>query len=123
MAAIPHEIVGFLAGRRLGSVEVEASEFVELRNRSSTPHRFDVDPFSQFTAERLIERAGLERLAIVHSHPHGGVALSAADVAFARLRPELQVVLALGPSSKTQVAAYRVDNGGRVRPTKLTVEW
>jgi proteasome lid subunit RPN8/RPN11 len=122
-AAIPREVVGFLVGAGLESDAVEASEFVELRNRSPLPHHFDVDPKSQFAAERLIQRAGLERLAILHSHPDGGVTLSADDVEFARRRRELQVVLALGPRSPTRIAAYRVDRDRSVTPVRLAVEW
>lgn len=122
-AAIPREVVGFLAGRTLGPDGAEASEFVELGNCSYDPRRFDVDPMSQFIAERLIERAGLDRVAILHSHPDGGVTLSTSDIEFARRRRELQVVLALGPSSTTRAAAYRVDSDGRVTPISLVVEW
>ncbi len=121
--ALPNESVGFLAGRRTAPDHFEASTFVELENRSDDRHRFDVEPRSQFVAERQIAAAGLTRIAIIHSHPGGGVSLSPADIEFARLRCELQVVMSVDPDEPSRIAGYRVDPAGRCTPLELSVEW
>jgi proteasome lid subunit RPN8/RPN11 len=125
--ALPYEIVGFLAGPGAGPGagpdHLDASLFVQLANLSDDPHRFDVDPAAQFRAERQIAAAGLTRIAIIHSHPYGGVSLSPTDVEFARLRSELQVVMSVDPNRPPRIAAYRVEPDGRCTPLELSVDW
>lgn len=86
----PREAVGLLAGPASGA----ASLALPLDNVAGSA-AFLADPYGQYLAERRIEAEGLCLLAIYHSHPGGGAHLSAADLAFARLRDVVHVVIAL----------------------------
>lgn len=116
-ARYPREVVGFFAGPDPWT----ATSFSELTNRSADNFGFDVEPRSQFEAEQAIANAGLERTAIVHSHPHGGTSLSELDIRFATRRSELQVVLAVAPGQPVRLAAHMVDPRGTVTPVAVAV--
>jgi [CysO sulfur-carrier protein]-S-L-cysteine hydrolase len=105
--ALPVEAVGMLGGER-----GRASLVCELVNLGGSRH-FLVDPRSQYEAERRISGAGLSVLAIYHSHPGGGAALSEVDVAFASRLPMLQIVIALARPHLPgcELRAYRVCRG------------
>jgi len=100
----PAEAVGFLAGPTPGFV----STYVPLKNIATGQRTFRVDAYSQFLAERDLDRRRLLRLAIIHSHPFGGTALSPDDLEFAARRPELQVVASIQPGEPSRFAGYRV---------------
>jgi proteasome lid subunit RPN8/RPN11 len=88
-SAMPAEAVGLLGG--LGSVVTVA---VPLPNLAG-PGAFHADPRAQFLAQRQLAAAGLEVLAIYHSHPGGGAVLSERDLRFAKPWRVLQVVVAV----------------------------
>jgi proteasome lid subunit RPN8/RPN11 len=71
----PLEACGLLAGRR-GLVE----RVLPIANRAASPRRFRMDPVEQLRAFEWIESAGLNLLAIFHSHPAGPEGLSALDI-------------------------------------------
>lgn len=94
---LPSEAVGLLSGRG-GAVE----RIDELPNIAPPPHdrrAFLADPYRQFLAERAIAAAGMRPIAVYHSHPDGGAALSPEDLAVLGPRPLLQVVIALSPDN------------------------
>jgi proteasome lid subunit RPN8/RPN11 len=102
--AFPLEAVGLLGGA--GG---------EVRHRLPLPNalgrnRFLADPYAQYQALRQLRAAGLEPLAVYHSHPGGGTRLSAEDIDFARRLPYLQLVIAIGRAHDpaVEVAAYAV---------------
>lgn len=88
-AALPFEAVGLLGGS--GSL---VSRGIPLPNALGEKH-FLADPYAQYRAMRDLQSAGMEVLAVYHSHPGGGVDLSDEDLRFARRMPWLQVVIAL----------------------------
>jgi proteasome lid subunit RPN8/RPN11 len=102
--ALPAEAVGLLGGR--GN---RVDRHMPLPNLLGD-RRFLADPYAQFRALRLLRAEGLEPLAVYHSHPGGGVTLSATDLLFARRLPFVQVVIAIGRSLDpvVEVAAYAV---------------
>ena len=101
-AALPHEAVGLLAGAK-GRI----SAAIPLPNVAPRG-RFLADPHAQYLAERRIRRAGMEVLAIYHSHPAGGTSLSPLDVEFAKEHACLHIVIALDPAlpGRETPAAY-----------------
>ncbi|MEP7381655.1 MAG: Mov34/MPN/PAD-1 family protein [Gemmatimonadota bacterium] len=107
-AALPQEAVGVLGGERGGS----ATHHVALPNLAG-PYAFLADPFAQFEAEQQMKELNICLLAVYHSHPGGGAQLSPLDMAFARRRTCLQVVIALGRphALPDEVRAYRLVNG------------
>lgn len=88
-SAMPAEAVGLLGG--LGSIVTVAATLPNLAG----PGAFYADPRAQFLAQRQLAAAGLEVLAIYHSHPGGGAALSARDLRFAMPWRVIQVVVAV----------------------------
>lgn len=70
------EVCGFLV-RRGAALEVWPA-----RNAAADPrHAFEVAPADVLAALRRVEREGLALAAVYHSHPRGGTALSARDLA------------------------------------------
>jgi proteasome lid subunit RPN8/RPN11 len=77
---LPHECAGLLAGQH-----GIASAYYPLENVHSTPAvNFRMPFFGKLRTLWAIQRAGLELLAIVHSHPQGTRMLSIPDLAHAR---------------------------------------
>jgi proteasome lid subunit RPN8/RPN11 len=112
--AHPAEAVGLLGGRGH-----EVDRHVPLPNVLGG-RRFLADPYAQFRALRLLAAEELEPVAVYHSHPDGGVTLSATDLLFARRLPFVQVVIAIGRpfNPAPRVAAYTVTDAG-VEPVEL----
>jgi proteasome lid subunit RPN8/RPN11 len=75
-ACVPGEACGLLGGRD-GRVEV----VLAVANASPKVARFRMDPQGQLRAMLEIEAAGMELLAIYHSHPQGPEGPSAIDLA------------------------------------------
>jgi proteasome lid subunit RPN8/RPN11 len=112
--ALPREAVGFLAGNG-DSVE----SLVPLEHIGDD-RRFLVTPQSQFLAERKIRQRKQKVLALFHSHPDGGTALSPEDIAFAARQPWVQVVLAFPPDKPS---AYRLGVWQVQARMALPIQW
>ena len=96
---LPLEGVGYLAGPAGGP----ATHWVALDNELRSPTRFRASAESAFRAHKLMRGAGLEVLAVVHSHPASGPLPSAADVRenpFGGAVPWLIVGLAGAPEAR-----------------------
>lgn len=75
-ARAPLESCGLLGGRD-GVVEV----VIPVRNAENSPVRFRMEPLEQLKAFEQVESAGMEVLAIFHSHPQGPAVPSPTDIA------------------------------------------
>lgn len=73
---LPEEACGLVGGR-----EGRFSRFIFIENELHSPVRFRMAPVAQLKAMDQIEQAGLDVLAIWHSHPKGPAGPSATDVA------------------------------------------
>lgn len=73
-ACSPAEACGFLVGR--GAVIASS---LPIANRSATSDQFWMDPTEMVRAHYAIIDAGLELLAVYHSHPGGPAGLSPID--------------------------------------------
>jgi proteasome lid subunit RPN8/RPN11 len=119
---MPREAVGLLAG-----ADGLASRQIALPNVLGEKH-FLADPYAQFRALSQLSAEGLTLLAVYHSHPGGGVQLSALDLAFARRLPYLQLVIAIGRANRPapEIAAYAMA-GSSVQPVTIELvsdaEW
>ncbi len=71
----PEEACGMAAGR-----PGEAERTFPVANRLHSATRFEMDPLEQLRGLQQIEAAGLELVAIYHSHPHGPPHPSPTDV-------------------------------------------
>lgn len=101
----PLEAVGVIGGRTDGRAEIA----IELPNVAG-PYEFLADPYAQYQAEMRIHRAKLEVIAIYHSHPGGGAAMSESDRVFAERWPCVQIVLVpdKAPGDPLRMRAYRM---------------
>ena len=110
-AALPLEAVGVLAGAADGP----ATHGFPIPNVAG-PYAFLADPYAQFEVEQRIKALNIRLLAVYHSHPGGGAQLSPLDVAFARRRACLQIVIALGRAHARpdEVRGYRLVDGAPV---------
>lgn len=75
-AHAPLEACGLLGGRE-GIVEL----VIPVRNAAGSPVRFRMEPLEQLNAFEQVESAGMEVLAVFHSHPQGPAVPSPTDIA------------------------------------------
>lgn len=117
-AVLPAEAVGLLGG----PAPDFATLAVPLPNCAGR-QAYLADPWAQFNAERYLASRGYQLVAVYHSHPGGGVQLSALDLAFARRRTCLQVVIALARPRVPgeNVRAYKVIGDGVVVEVALSI--
>jgi proteasome lid subunit RPN8/RPN11 len=78
-SAAPLEACGLLAGNG-----IQAEALYAIPNILQSPVQFRMDPYAQLQAFESIEEAGLELLAIYHSHPAGPEMPSETDIREAR---------------------------------------
>ena len=103
----PHEVCGLVAGR--GDVATAA---YPGRNISPTPavtYELDHD-----TLARMIdfEDAGLELVAIYHSHPHGPETPSPTDIAHAYYTESVYLIVSLVTPDLPVVRGFRITDRG-----------
>jgi proteasome lid subunit RPN8/RPN11 len=105
----PREAVGLIAGTSDGM----AVASFELPNLGELDEFF-ADPYAQYQAEARIAAAGLQIIAIYHSHPGGGPDLSPSDRLGAERWSCAQVVIAPGhiPAERERIRAYRITEAG-----------
>lgn len=68
-AELPNECCGLLAGKVDANGIARVTQRHPLINSATSPVLFESDPRSMFDAVRAIDQAGLEILAVYHSHP------------------------------------------------------
>lgn len=104
--AYPLEACGILAGldgrvRRLYAVE----------NRLHSPVAFEMEPQQQLDAILDLEEAGLEMVAIYHSHPSGPQTPSATDVAKAYYPDVAHIIVSLADLRRPSIRAFTIKEG------------
>jgi proteasome lid subunit RPN8/RPN11 len=75
-SCLPEEACGLIAG-----TGERAQRVLPVENQLHSPARFQMAPAGQWMAFQEIETAGLDLLAIFHSHPHGPSHPSPTDIA------------------------------------------
>lgn len=104
--AYPFEACGIMAGlqdrvRRLYAVE----------NRLRSPVAYEMEPRQQLDAMLDLEAAGLEMLAIYHSHPRGPQIPSPTDVAQAYYPDVAHVIVSLADRHRPSTRAFTIKEG------------
>lgn len=102
-AAYPLEACGIMAGlhghvRRVYAVE----------NRLRSPVAFEMEPRQQIDAMLDLEQAGLDLLAIYHSHPKGPQTPSPTDVAKAYYPGVAHVIVSLADRRHPSIRAFTI---------------
>ena len=99
---LPNECCGLIAGRD-GVAEVVHP----VENAAKSPLRFQMDPQGQYDAWKAIEDAGMEFLAIYHSHTKTAAYPSQTDLNESVAWPEqMYVIVSLADPEAPEVKGY-----------------
>jgi [CysO sulfur-carrier protein]-S-L-cysteine hydrolase len=103
---VPHECCGLLAGRD-GRVE----RVYRGTNVDHSPYTYLMDPREQLAAFKDMEAAGLDLLAIYHSHTHTPAYPSRTDIAKAYYPDALYLIVSLANREAPEIRAFRLADG------------
>lgn len=115
-AEVPNECVGMLVGTADGQVK----DSYPLINELQSPTRFLSEARSMLTAEKRRRMAGLELLAIYHSHPTSPPTPSKYDKAD-HLGSEILCVIISLADAEPAIKAWRLENDA-AQPCDLIVQ-
>ena len=117
-AQVPVEACGILAGR-----DNRVEKFYEMTNIDNSRDHFMMEPKEQFAVAKDIRAAGLEMLAIYHSHPATPARPSAEDIRLAFMPDVTHVILSLQESKCPAVKGFLIENGNVTNvPVKISKE-
>jgi len=105
-AEMPFEACGLLAG--LGQRVAEA---IAMTNVDQSGQHFMMDPKEQFAAIKAIRRAGLQLLAIYHSHPTSPAWPSEEDIRLALTPGVAYVIISFAEGPQPTIRAFRIQDG------------
>ena len=109
----PLEVCGILGGKD-GAV----SSLYRMTNTDKSNEHFMMDPKEQFAVMNKMRGAGLEMLAVYHSHPDGPSRPSAEDIRLA-LTPDVSyVIVSLEAANNPVLKSFRIA-AGRVEPEEV----
>ena len=115
-AAYPLEGCGILAGR-----PGVATRIYPVENALRSQTAYEMEAAQQLAAMLAVEEAGLEMVAIYHSHPDGPERPSPTDVALAFYPDLAQVIVSLAERKRPLSRAFMVGNG-RYHEIPLLIE-
>ncbi len=95
----------------LGGIDGHVARLYPVTNILESPYSYEMDPRQQLEAFQDLESAGLELLAIFHSHPHGPERPSATDVARAYYPDVIQLIVSFLDPSSPSVRAFTIIEG------------
>lgn len=99
---LPNECCGLVGGRN-----GEAMVVHRVENSAASPLRYEMDPKAQYDAYTAIEEAGLELLAIYHSHTKSAAYPSQTDVNQAVAWPDqVYLIVSLADAEAPDVKGY-----------------
>lgn len=113
--AYPLEGCGLLAGRGKRVLRV-----YPIENILSSPVAYEMDPRRQIETMLAVEAAGMEVVAIYHSHPLGPAAPSATDMEQAYYPEIRHIIVSLSDRRVPVARAYWID-AERVRSIALRI--
>jgi len=105
-AEAPIEACGILAGK-----DSRVQKLYQMTNVNKSSDHFAMEPKEQFAVVKDIRKAGLEMLAIYHSHPQTPARMSYEDIRLA-LTPDITyVVVSLQDSEYPAIKGFFIENG------------
>jgi proteasome lid subunit RPN8/RPN11 len=114
-SAAPIEACGILAG----TVQ-RVQRLYRMTNTDASGEHFTMEPAEQFRTAREIRAAGLEMLALYHSHPQTPARPSAEDIRLALTPDVVHVIVSLQDPERPQMKGFDIRDG-RVAEIELTV--
>jgi len=112
----PVEACGILAGS-----DGRARKIYAMTNADAACDHFMMEPQEQFAVVRDMRAAGLEMLAIYHSHPESPARPSAEDIRLA-LTPDVIYVIVSLPDDAAPVTKGFIIDDGKVTEVPVAVE-
>jgi proteasome lid subunit RPN8/RPN11 len=113
-SCLPEEACGLLGGQ-----PGMAHRVVPVQNAAHSATRFRMDPSEQLAAMMELEEAGMEMVAIYHSHPVGPSGFSAIDVDEAAY-PEVVYLIWAQQAGGWGCQGFRLDPAGPA-PVRIAV--
>lgn len=105
-ALAPIEACGILAGK-----DNKAEKLFEMTNADNSSDHFMMGPKEQFAVVKDIRSAGLEMLAVYHSHPETPARPSAEDIRLALMQNVIYVIVSLQDAHSVDVKGFCIENG------------
>lgn len=99
----PNEACGLLAGR-----DGEATEHLPMANAERSPVLYRMDPGEQLRAFNRIDEAGLELVAIYHSHTRSPAYPSATDVSLAYYPEAVYLIVSLADQDSPDLRGFEI---------------
>jgi proteasome lid subunit RPN8/RPN11 len=117
-AEAPVEACGILAGR-----DNKVEKLYKMTNVDNSSDHFMMEPAEQFKVVKDIRSAGLEMLAIYHSHPETPARPSAEDIRLALTPDVIYVIVSLQNSNRPAVKGFLIEDGNVTKvPVKIVKE-
>ena len=104
-AALPNEAVGLLVGAD------SAERYVAMRNASTSPYRYSIDPGEQLVVWTELDARGESVWAIVHSHVASAAEPSKTDVELAYFPESLYLICSLANPEAPDIRAWSIVRG------------
>ena len=114
-AALPNEAVGLLVGAD------SAERYVAMRNASTSPYRYSIDPGEQLVVWTELDARGESVWAIVHSHVASAAEPSKTDVELAYFPESLYLICSLASPEAPDIRAWSIVRG-TVTQVPLTID-
>jgi proteasome lid subunit RPN8/RPN11 len=115
-AQVPIEACGILAGKD-GTIE----KFYKMTNTDKSSTHFMMEPKEQFKVVKDIRTAGLEMLAIYHSHPESPARPSAEDIRLALTPGVIYVIVSLKDVNVPVAKGFLINDGNVTKvPVKVS---
>ena len=105
-AEAPIEACGILAGKA-----PRVRKLYRMTNADHSSDHFLMEPAEQFQVAKEIRAAGLQMLAIYHSHPQTPARPSAEDIRLALTPGVIHVIVSLHGPGHPRMKAFDIDNG------------
>lgn len=105
-AEAPIEACGILAG-----LESRVEKLYRMTNVEGRTDHYMMEPREQFAAVKDMRAAGLEMLAIYHSHPATAARASAEDIRLAFTADIAYLIISLESSNGAVVKSFTVEDG------------
>lgn len=119
-AVYPEEGCGIIAGRDSEGAIVAVAVYPVV-NQLHSRTEYAMDPRQQVETMLTIAAAGLEMVAVFHSHPYGPAGPSATDIARAYYPEALQLIVSFA-RPEAPLARLFVMETGRVEAATLIIE-
>ena len=104
-AETPIEACGIIAGR-----DSTAEKFYEMTNVDNSSDHFMMKPEEQFAVMKDMRAAGLEMLAIYHSHPASPARPSQEDIRLALTPGATYVILSLQNADSPVIKGFNIED-------------